>query len=275
MPSIREQAPAQRRKARITRSFDLASDSYDEANGDFFNPVGDRLVELAGLRPGDRVLDLGCGRGAVLFPALAAVGPDGYVAGVDLSPAMVHRTAHQAADARLRNVSVRVDDAEDLGFPDQSFEAVLSSLTLMLTPDPDAALAQAHRVLVPGGRFGLTLFGPDVQPEWRQAARVLHGYAEDGPLGFNTLADGPEAALAAAGFGGVRTVEEVVTVQYADLDAWWRSVRSDGNRDLLESIPPDRLDEARRAAYEVVRPLAAAGDLTRRTAVRYITAHRP
>ncbi|WP_055585303.1 class I SAM-dependent methyltransferase [Streptacidiphilus griseoplanus] len=275
MPSIREQAPAQRRKARITRSFDLASDSYDEANGDFFNPVGDRLVDLAGLRPGDRVLDLGCGRGAVLFAALAAVGPDGYVAGVDLSPAMVHRTAHQAAGARLRNVSVRVDDAEDLGFPDQSFEAVLSSLALMITPDPDAALAQAHRVLVPGGRFGLTVFGPDVQPEWRQAARTLRDYAEDGPLGLNSLTDAPETALAKAGFTGIRTVEEVVTVRYADLDGWWSSVRSDGHRGLLESIPSDRLDEAREAAYDVIRPLAAGGSLTRRTAVRYVTARRP
>lgn len=282
MPSTREQAPAQRRKAWITRSFDLASDTYDEANGDFFNPVGDRLVQLAGLRPGDRVLDLGCGRGAVLFAALSAVGPDGYVAGVDLSPAMVRQTAAQAARAGVRNVSVRVDDAEDLGFPDHSFEAVLSSLALMLTPDPAAALAEAHRVLTPGGCFGLTVFGPAQQPEWRRAARALREFAEPGPdlaadvlPSFNALAEEADAALRAAGFTEVRTVEEVTTVEYADADGWWRSLCSDGNRALVEAIPQERREEARKAAYALLEPLAEQGRLVRRTPVRYTTARRP
>jgi ubiquinone/menaquinone biosynthesis C-methylase UbiE len=282
MPSTREQAPAQRRKTWITRSFDLASDTYDEANGDFFNPVGDRLVQLAGLRPGDRVLDLGCGRGAVLFAAHSAVGPDGYVAGVDLAPEMVRRTAAQAAQAGLRNVSVRVDDAEDLGFPDHSFEAVLSSLALIHTPDPAAALAQAHRVLTPGGRFGFTAFGPAPQPQWRQAARALLDFAEPGPGGaaellpsFNSLAEDTGAALRAAGFTEVRTVEEVLTREYADADGWWRSISADGHRALVDAIPEERREEARKAAYAVIEPLTESGRLVRRTAVRYTTARRP
>ncbi|MCD0485736.1 methyltransferase domain-containing protein [Streptacidiphilus sp. ASG 303] len=280
MPSTREQSPAERRKAWIARSFDLASDSYDEANGPFFNPVGERLVDLAGLRPGDRVLDVGCGRGAVLFAAVAAVGPDGYVAGVDLSPAMVRRTAAQAAGAGLRNVSVRVGDAEDPGFPDGSFEAVLSSFSLVLTPDPAAALARARRLLAPDGRFGTTSFGPDPEPAWREAVRVLRDFADPEAAGayarpFNALADDPEGMLAAAGFAGVRTVEGTTATEFADLDAWWRSAWADGHRGVLETIPPDRREEARRAACAVVAPLAGSdGRLVRRTAVRWTIARR-
>ncbi|MGA5703373.1 class I SAM-dependent methyltransferase [Peterkaempfera bronchialis] len=249
------------------------SDTY-EANDDFFDPVGARLVDLTDLRPGDRVLDLGCGRGAVLFAAVAAVGPDGYTVGVDLSPAVVRHTAAQAARVGLRNVSVRVDDAEDLGFPDRSFEAVLASFTLHLTPDPAAALAGAHRVLVPGGHFGLTTFGGDTGPAWQQAVQTLRGYAEPSlggargrrphPTPADELSRDPEAALIRAGFTAVRTVEETTATAYPGPDAWWQSLRP-----LLEAIPPDHREEAREAAYALIAPLAHHGRL-----IRYTTARR-
>ncbi|MFJ6216996.1 class I SAM-dependent methyltransferase [Streptomyces sp. NPDC092296] len=286
MPSTHEQSTAQLRKAHLARSFDLASDTYEEAHGDFVNPVGDRLAYLADLRPGDRVLDLGCGRGAVLFAAVAAVGPDGYVAGVDLSPGMVRRTAAQAARAGLRNVSVRVDDAEDLGFPDRSFEAVLSSFTLPLLPDPAAALAGAHRVLAPGGRLGLTGPGAGAEPEpgWRRALPALLPYL--GPDADWPAADGdravaadrpggdPERALAAAGFTGVRTVEEPAVVVHADVHTWWRSLWAGGHRALLETIAPGRRAQAREAACAAVEPLTERGRLVHRTSVRYTLARR-
>jgi ubiquinone/menaquinone biosynthesis C-methylase UbiE len=299
MPSTHEQVPTQyrhqyqyqhERKAYLANAFDLASDNYDEANGSFFNPIGERLVELADLRPGDRMLDLGCGRGAVLFAAVAQVGPDGYVAGLDLSPGMVHRTAAQAAKAGLRNVSVRVGDAEDPGFPDRSFEAVLSSLALFLTPDPAAALASAHRVLVPGGHFGFTAFGEDVVPGWNSAVNAVRPFLDPppSPPGASELQGRPSrsgllggdpatvaAVLNAVGFTDVRTVEETATTEYADADAWWRSLWAGGYPAMLETIPEDRREEARKAAFAVVEPLADHnGGLVRRTAIRYTTARR-
>ncbi|WP_051966760.1 class I SAM-dependent methyltransferase [Kitasatospora mediocidica] len=277
------QSGAQRRKAALARAFSLAADEYDEANGPFFNPVGVRLAQLAGLRPGDRVLDVGCGRGAVLFAALAEVGPEGYVAGVDLAPGMVRATAAQAAGRGLRNVSVRVDDAESLGFPDGSFEAALSSFALIFTPDPAAALDSLHRVLIPGGRLGFTAFGAD-EPGWDRPMAALNAFLppeaarrrQSRAAKFNPLGRTPEEVaelLHRARFTDLRTVEHPAATHYPDAAAWWQSLRAGGWRGLLESIPAERLDEARDAALAELAPLARPdGSLCRRTAVRYTTA---
>ncbi|WP_327068353.1 methyltransferase domain-containing protein [Kitasatospora sp. NBC_01250] len=274
-----------RRKSALAHAFSLAADEYDEANGGFFNPIGARLARLAGLRPGDRVLDVGCGRGAVLFAALAEVGREGYVVGVDLAPGMVRATAAQAAGRGLRNVCVRVDDAEALGFPDSSFEAALSSFAVIFTPDPAAALDSVHRVLVPGGRFAFTAFGAD-EPGWERPGAALNAFLppeaarvrQSRAARFNPLGRSPEEAaelLHRAGFGDVHTVEHPAATHYPDAEAWWRSQRAGGWRAVLEAIPAERLDEARAAALAELTPLMAAdGSLVRRTAIRYTTALR-
>jgi ubiquinone/menaquinone biosynthesis C-methylase UbiE len=183
MPTTAEQ-PAERRaqtdrKAWIAHGFDLVAAVYGEASDSFFTGLGEQLVARTGLKPGDRVLDLGCGRGAVLFAAADAVGHDGYAAGIDLSPEMVHATSADAVRRGLRNVAVRVGDAEDPGFPAHSFEAVLAGLMMFITPDPDAALRAARRVLVPGGRFGMTTFGAP-EPGWEAASRAALAFSEPG-----------------------------------------------------------------------------------------------
>ncbi|MFI9275090.1 class I SAM-dependent methyltransferase [Kitasatospora sp. NPDC052896] len=284
-PSAEAADQGRRRKATLAQAFSLAADEYDEANGHFFNPIGARLARLAGLRAGDRVLDVGCGRGAVLFAALAEVGPEGYVAGVDLAPGMVRATAAQAAGRGLRNVAVRVDDAESLGFPDGSFEAALSSFAVIFTPDPVAALGSVRRVLVPGGRLGFTAFGAD-QAGWDRPRAALNAFLpaeaarrrQSRAARYNALGRSSEEAaelLHRAGFTDVRTVEHLAATHYPDAEAWWRSVRTCAWRDLLEAVPAGRLDEARQAAFAALAPLAAPdGSLVRRTAVRYTTALR-
>ncbi|MDH6141326.1 ubiquinone/menaquinone biosynthesis C-methylase UbiE [Kitasatospora sp. GP30] len=276
---------AHRRKQALAHGFSLAAEEYDAANGGFFNPIGARLARLAGLRAGDRVLDVGCGRGAVLFAALGEVGPDGYVVGVDLADGMVRATAAQAAGRGLRNVRVRVDDAEALGFPDRSFEAALSSFAVIFTPDPVAALSSLHRVLVPGGRFGFTAFGAD-EPGWERPGAALNAFLpprmarlrQSRAARYNALGRSPEEAadlLHRAGFTDVRSHEHPAVTHYPSADAWWQAQRAGGWRAALEAIPAARLDEARQAVLTELSRLAAPdGGLRRRTAVRYTTALR-
>ncbi len=290
MPTTAEQAgqtghtPSDvRRKADIAQGFDLVADSFGSGSGSFFDTLGRRLVHLAGVRAGDRVLDLGCGRGAVLFAAAEAVGADGYTAGIDLAPEMVRATAAEIGARRLRNVAVRVGDAEDPGFPARSFEAVLAGLMMFITPDPAAALASARRVLVPGGRFGMSAFGPE-DPAWQRP--LLAALAAGGrpaaagewnrDRGGNGLLDTPERTaelLARAGFADVATVDEPQVTTYRTYDAWWTSLWSSGRRAaLLQHIPEDRRDDAREAAYAELDTLAVDGVLTRSTTIRYTTA---
>ena len=108
---------------------------------------------LGGVTPGDAVLDLGCGAGFDTFLSAFAVGPQGRVAGVDLSPEMLAIAELGRAEARLTNVEFREAAVEALPFPESSFDVALSNGVLNLIPDKAAALRGIFRVLKPGGRL--------------------------------------------------------------------------------------------------------------------------
>ncbi|MEY9872317.1 ubiquinone/menaquinone biosynthesis C-methylase UbiE [Streptacidiphilus sp. MAP12-33] len=288
--SPRERERAAARKTFIAEGFDLVAETYgtaDEADAAFFRSNGVRLVQHAGVRPGDRVLDLGCGRGAVLFAAAEAVGPDGYVAGLDLSPGMAHATAADIARQGLRNVTARVGDAEDPGFPAGSFEAVLAGLMMFITPDPAAVLHAAHHILVPGGRFAMSSWGPVSDPRWTRPLDAALAYLEEplpassprqGARGGHPAFDTPESIaelLRACGFGQVRTVAETSVHVIESGDAWWRSQWSTGRRAWLEKIPHARRDAAKSAALTALDELRDPdGVLRSETHLRFTVACR-
>ncbi|SEK20411.1 Ubiquinone/menaquinone biosynthesis C-methylase UbiE [Streptacidiphilus jiangxiensis] len=285
-PRERERAAAAR-KTFIAEGFDLVADTYGTVDAEFFRSSGSRLVELAGLRLGDRVLDVGCGRGAVLFAAATAVGPDGYVAGLDLSPGMAHATAADIAQRGLRNVTARVGDAEDPGFPTGSFEAVLAGLMLFITPDPAAVLRSAHHILVPGGRFAMSSWGAVPDPRWTRPLDAALAFLDDplpassprqGARGGHPAFDTAESIaelFTACGFTQVRTVEETSVHVIESGEAWWRSQWSTGRRAWLEKIPHARRDAAKSAALAELDELRDPdGILRSTTALRFTTAVR-
>ncbi len=113
-----------------------------------------RTARLAlALQPGDQVLDLACGTG-LNFPHLREmVGEKGRVIGIDLSPRMLDIARGSIKTHGWRNVDVREADAADLPFPDASFDKAIVTFALNIIPDYSGAIAEARRVLVPGGRF--------------------------------------------------------------------------------------------------------------------------
>jgi ubiquinone/menaquinone biosynthesis C-methylase UbiE len=103
-------------------------------------PSAARVVEPAGVRAGDRVLDVAPGRGAVLFAASARVGERGRVIGVDLAEEMVALTSADLQARGITNVEVRVADAERLsGFMDGEFECVTCAFAIFFLPAPEAS----------------------------------------------------------------------------------------------------------------------------------------
>jgi ubiquinone/menaquinone biosynthesis C-methylase UbiE len=128
-----------------------------------FGPWGPRVVELAALRPGLRVLDVACGTGLVARLAAEAVGAEGRVAALDLNRAMLAVASEQpgVAGAPIEWVE---GDAQALPFAEASFDAVCCQLGLQFFPDRERALREMKRVLVPGGRAVVMV--------WREIVRA-------------------------------------------------------------------------------------------------------
>ena len=108
---------------------------------------------FASLRPGEVVVDLGSGAGNDVFIAARAVGEEGRVIGVDMTPEMIEKARSNAAKLGSRNVEFRLGEIEALPVEDGIADVVISNCVLNLVPDKRRAFAEIHRILKPGGRF--------------------------------------------------------------------------------------------------------------------------
>ena len=128
------------------------------ARAEVFGPATERMLDLANMRPGSRVLDVGAGAGDQILAAARRVGPTGFVLATDISTSMLETAAALAREAGLSNVGTQVMDAQDLKLEAGSFEAVISRNALMLIPDIHKALSEMRRVLRSGGRTAAIVF---------------------------------------------------------------------------------------------------------------------
>ncbi|HSJ28117.1 MAG TPA: methyltransferase domain-containing protein [Acidimicrobiia bacterium] len=200
--------------------FDVAADAYDQFMGRWSRPLAPQLVEFAGVEAGHRVLDVGCGPGALTSELVARVGASA-VAAVDPSASFV-----KAAQERNPGVEVRLAGAEGLPFRDGTFDVALAQLVVHFMADPVAGLAEMARVTRSGGVIAACVWdfagghGP-LGPFWL-AARALSPGVED------------ESHLAGARQGhltdlfresGLRNIEDTslsVTQTFAGFDEWWK-----------------------------------------------------
>ena len=191
-------------------------------------PVSDRLIEMADLESGQRVLDVATGIGEPAVTAAHQVGPAGRVVAIDQAPQMIAIARERAAELGLRNMDFQEMDAEALDLPESSFDAVLCRWGLMFLPDLAAALGQMCRVLIPGGRLAAAVWDvPAKVPSLSLPRAVLGQMLEVPPPAAGTpgpfsLADSTalEQALTAAGFADVKSERLTVTYEFTSTDAY-------------------------------------------------------
>ena len=154
-------------------------------------------IAVADLRQGDRVLDLGSGGGIDVLLSARRVGPSGFAYGVDMTDDMLELARCNAAKAGARNVEFLKGQIEDLPLPDQAVDVVISNCVINLSVDKPAVLAEMFRVLVPGGRIGITdVVAEDHLTAADRAAAGSYVGCIAGALSRTEYLDG----LAAAGF---------------------------------------------------------------------------
>jgi ubiquinone/menaquinone biosynthesis C-methylase UbiE len=197
---------------------------------EFFQDVADWLVRALDPQPGQTILELGAGTGETGFAAAPLIGDHGRLVSSDLPPAMVEVARRRAAELGIRNAEFRVMNAERMDLDDDSVDGILSRWAFMLMADPDAAMAESHRVLRPGGRFALAVMGGPAQNTWASTmARCIVRLGLVPPFdpkaagGLFSLADHDDlrARLARAGFHDVRIEDVEFHLRFADFDDYW------------------------------------------------------
>lgn len=268
---------ADQQRATVRAVYDRAASDYGRHASAVFSRFGESLVVRAGVAPGMRVLDVGTGRGAALWPALKAVGPDGQVVGIDLSGEMVRHLGADLAEGGHTNAEARVMDAEYLAFEDRSFDAVLCAQALPFVPNPERALAEMFRVLRPGGVLAVaTKAAFDRRWAWdsRLLAAYPHAQVRLVAVPFATSSQLCEG-LTAAGFVDFTAALEELEISFEDLEEYWGYVWSTGLRASLDRLTPGELSDYRRSCEAELRRMAADGGIRQRYQVLLAAARRP
>jgi ubiquinone/menaquinone biosynthesis C-methylase UbiE len=238
------------------RVFNQAASTYDQVGPGSFSYFGQRLVDVAEIAAGANVLDVAAGRGALLFPAAARVGPTGHVTGIDFAPNMVRETAKDIESRKLRYAEVRQMDAEQMDLADASFDWVMCGFALWMFADPALVLQEFHRVLRGGGHVALSTWAAD-NPSQTWCNEVLRPFvfapgAKNLPAKIDTRFDTPlqiETALQQAGFTNIRITVEEKEFIYTDEEQYWSSLWSAGFRRQLEKMTSELLEQAKSEVF--------------------------
>jgi len=199
-------------------SFNVNADAYDSFMGRYSVKLAPQMADFAGIEPGRRVLDVGCGPGALIAELVAR---GATVSAVDPSPPFV-----EAARERYPDVDVQQATAEELPFEDHEFEATLAQLVVHFMADPLGGIREMARVTRHGGVVAASVWDlageqAPLSPFWR-AARQLDPSVE-GERNFAGAAEGKLSELfTQAGLNDVEETAQTVAVEHETFDEWWR-----------------------------------------------------
>lgn len=252
-----------RLQRRVQRyGWDRAAEHYEPYWKKQLQPAQELLLEMAAIQPGERVLGTASGTGLVTFPAAMAAGPRGEVMATDISQVMVDRIATAAGALGFSNVSTERMGAEDLELPDTSFDVAICALGFMYYPDPDQAMREMVRVLRPGGRAAVAVWGARKSCGWAEIFPIVDARVETEvcPLFFQLgTGDTLQRTAEEAGLVDVQTERISTVLEYDSVEdaagaafaggpvamAYSRfddATKAEAHAEYIESIEPYRVE---------------------------------
>jgi SAM-dependent methyltransferase len=200
-------------------SFNVSADAYLRFMGKYSEPLAARFADLAGVRAGQRVLDVGCGPGALTAELVSRAGA-GAVSAVEPSASFA-----AAARERLPGVDVRQSAAEQLPFPDGAFDTALAQLVVHFMADPVTGLREMSRVTRPGGVVAACVWdhagGRGPLTAFWSAVRDVDPAADDESSLAGVREGHLAGLLAQAGLDGIQATTLTVRVRHAGFEQWW------------------------------------------------------
>lgn len=220
----------------------------------FGGAPGEAAMDRLAPRPGERILDIGCGGGVTTVALGQRVAPGGTVLGLDIAPGMVAGARRRAEAAGCENATFTVGDAQVADLGDGAFQGAFSRFGIMFFADPVAAFANIRRCLAPGGRLSFCCWQPPMANEWMTVpTMVALGVLGMAPPQPDPAAPGPFAfadpdfvrsVLEAAGFGDgdIDLRNDVVELPEADIAARAASSLRQG---MVAELLKDAADDTR------------------------------
>lgn len=232
------------RKQQVMSGFNLASSGYDKPALRFLPLSAKRLVELAGLKSGQKVLDIATGTGTAAITAALIVG-EGKVVGIDIAAEMLAQAQQKIHAAGLTNIELRQEDAEQLSEDDNSFDAVVCASGIFFLPDMLAGLQEWQRVTKPGGLVTFTSFNQTAfKPMSDKFTALIKKYDVLMPSTGGRL-NTPQKCLdlmQAAGFEDIEIQTEQLGYYLNSIHEWWDLVWNTGFQIRLSQIPVEKID---------------------------------
>ncbi|KOA18843.1 aklanonic acid methyltransferase DnrC [Clostridium homopropionicum DSM 5847] len=230
------------KKSEIMNVWDKVASNFGKVGPKYWNYFGKRLVELSSIKQGAKVLDIGMGRGASLFPAVNMVGLDGYVIGIDSSEAIVTETHKDILSRNILNAEVKCMNAVKLNFDNNYFDNVICGFGFGYLLLSESKLNDIRRILKNNGQVAFSIWGQQEDQKW--LTEIINKYLqienknnEENPeIPKLDTVDDVTKILNDAGFHNIKVHEENSVVVYKEKEEWWQEMCSNAVRSIFDQI---------------------------------------